>query len=320
MIQRPDLTSEDGDSYRKSVEEAEALYREDPVRGHQILQGLADQGSVTAMVAIAVGYQRGCGGPADIENAIAWYGRAVDKGSLDALYCLGGLYWGQSNITQAQRTLEQGKARGCRRCDELLRELANEVREEAEWPLVQAALITRKTDAGKGLAELEGLADRGLMQAMLYVAEAYHKGKGTPVDRSQAELWYERAYQEGGRTTKNRAACRLGWLYRSAGDDAHAYKAFRCGADRGHVSCLRMLAYMHRKGLGCKRDLKQACKFLEQAIDGGSVFASRDLAYLLLRGTWGWRSRIRGFILLLRTVVRAAPIACRNPKDPRLEE
>jgi len=320
MIERPDLYSEDNDPYRDVAYRAEALRKIDPGRGLEAIRVLSEKGSVTAMIYLALAYRLGRGVPIDTQQAVAWYRHAADNGSLDALYHLGSFYWKRGDISQAQHVLERGRASGCRKCEGLLAQLDIQGREERDWPLVRAALVVRKTDAPRGFGELQGLAEGGLTSAMLYLAESYHLGKGVRPDRAKAERWYEQAYREGSQATKMRASRQLGWFHRQIGDYEKAYHAFLCGADLGDVLCLRALAIMSRKGLGCEKDPQQARVLLEQAAESGNVFVAADLGRLLMSGHWGWRTRATGFVLLLRAVARAGPIACRDPKDPRVSE
>ncbi|MHB1609101.1 MAG: tetratricopeptide repeat protein [Acidiferrobacter thiooxydans] len=318
MMERPDLESEDSDPYRDAACRAEALWKIDPGCGLEVVRVLSKKGSVTAMIYLALAYRLGRGVPVDRQQAVAWYRKAEDKGSLDALYYLGGFYWEQGDRSQARNVLKRGQEQGGRKCAGLLRQLEAQENEEKGGPLVRAALATRKMEASRGFGELQALAKGGLTSAMLYLAEAYHLGKGTHPDRALAEHWYEQAYREGSRATKMQAARQLGWFHKQAGDYRKAYDAFVCGADLGDVLCFRALAAMSRDGLGCKKDPGQARLFLEQAAESGNVFIDRDLAYLMMSGRWGWRARARGLFLLLRTAARAGCLGCRNPRDVRL--
>ncbi len=320
MTNHPCVEREDNDPHLQSVEEARALRYTDPKRSLEALQSLADQGSVVAMNYLAQDYQFGRGVPMNMEHAITMYHRAENEGSLDAIRYLAALYGMRGDFSKAQETLERGKARGSRRCCDRLEELERTMRERSEWPLLQAAFATRATDASQGFRELQSLADKGVTQAMLYLGEAYRKGKGTSVDQVQAAHWYERAYQEGGCTTKARAAYQLGWLYREMGEFHRAYEAYQCGADYGNVPCLRLLGNMRRKGLGCEKDLEKARAYFEAGADIGNVFAAADLARLLMLGHWGWRSRIAGLFLHWQAAKNAVSIALRNPKDHRLQQ
>lgn len=320
MISRPNHESEDDDPHREVANDAKALRYGNPKRSIGMLQALANQGSVVAVNYLAWAYEHGSGVPADAQRAITLYKQAEDQGSLDAPVYLASLYGMRQDWAQARAALERGRERGSRVCADRLKELERTECETGEWVLLQAALAISKADATKGFRELRGLAERGLTQAMLYLGEAYHKGKGARVDYAWAEQWYERAYQGGGCTTKAHAAYGLGWLYRETGDPVRAYEAYQCGADYGNASCFRMLAAMRQQGLGCKQDINTARALLEKGADTGNVFASADLARLLISGHWGWRSRIAGFLLYWRTRWSAFSIALRNPKESRLRQ
>ncbi|HUW97558.1 MAG TPA: hypothetical protein VMV40_01780 [Acidiferrobacter sp.] len=307
------------DPEREAANEAEALRERDPEKGITVLRALADRGSVTAMLFLASAYQGDRGVPVDLKQAVSWYQKAQDRGSKDAYYYLGGLLWEQRDIAEARAVLTGGAEQGHEGCRDLLRKLDDWECESKEAELIDAALILKKTDAAKSLIALQDLANKGVIWAMLHVAQAYRKGIGTSKDASQAKIWHRRAFDLGRGAAKAYAAAALGYDYLEQNDYVRAYAAFQIGADLNNVLCLRALASLHRKGRGCSKDYARERSLLEQAAASGNVFAKRDLAFVLMSGRWGWREGINGFGLFLRNIKEALVMACKNPKDTRLK-
>jgi TPR repeat protein len=70
---------------------ARAAQRIDPRRGLQVLEELAELGSIASIIHTGFAYQRGNGVSKDLERAEYWYRRATDAGSLEGSFRLGGL-------------------------------------------------------------------------------------------------------------------------------------------------------------------------------------------------------------------------------------
>jgi TPR repeat protein len=114
----------------------------------------------------------------------------------------------------------------------------------------------------------------------------------------QAEEWYERAAQGGSVL----ASYHLGRTYLAKNDYLNAMKAFESGASAGYMPSNRQLGRLYSRGVGVARDLDKARDFFKIASASGYVFAKRDLAYLLMRGHFGFLQILRGAGLFVAAI------------------
>jgi TPR repeat protein len=141
-----------------------------------------------------------------------------------------------------------------------------------------------KTDPQAGLDGLKALAEQGSSMSMIYIVEAYARGEVVPRDIAQAEEWNRRAMAAG----YVHGSYELGRYYYSAKDYERARNAFVQGTRLGFAPSQNMLALMDLRGFGGPKDLQSARDLLEKAVQQGHVYAKRTLAWLLIRGTYGF--------------------------------
>lgn len=119
--------------------------------------------------------------------------------------------------------------------------------------------------AGRGLSELEELAEQGDVDATLELAERYLQGLGTEQDYSQAARWYGKAAQAGNAA----AQYGLGVLYgHGMGVECDLEKAFtyyRESAEQGFAKAQFALGEMYYAGEGCEQSDADAVYWMEQA-------------------------------------------------------
>ncbi len=310
-----------GDAYSQ-MQEALELLTVEPAAGMAVLKGLADTGSVEAMINIGVSYQTGQGKQKDLRQAEIFYRRALDSGADHALFYLGSMFVEEKDFEKAVAMFAEGAACGDKDCNDQLEKLKNWRLDKAEYDEIHRIILGQKTNGAKALTELKALAERHSLRAMVALGWAYRKGVGTSVDLGLANAWYGRAQNEstGSGDVDKEVAYKSGVFYIQQHQYEKAYSSFERGAMLGHVGCLRMLARMYVGGLGVERDPNKGREYLERAVLGGSVFAKRDLARLLMAGPFGWRNRMRGLYMLMRALREGFLIACQNPNDQRLKE
>jgi len=170
------------------------------------------------------------------------------------------------------------------------------------------------TDSQAGIEGLKALADRGSSWSMVFLVEAYAKGQVVQPDISQAEEWNRRAMAAG----RIHGSYEIGRYYFRVKDYGMAREAFSMGADQQFAPSLNMLATMDIRGLGGPKNLRDARDLLERAVLQGHIFAKRNLAYLLMRGTFGMWQRLRGPFLLLSAAIDIIVVVPRHPHSDRL--
>src|SRR5258708_33946080 len=74
---------------------------------------------------------------------------------------------------------------------------AEEHKKEPDQLALSSAYELLQSEPQKAFPVLEGLADKGSLMSMLYLADAYLKGLGTPTDVTAAEQWRMGAHHKG---------------------------------------------------------------------------------------------------------------------------
>lgn len=172
-------------------------------------------------------------------------------------------------------------------------------------------LATAPADA---LVALKGLAKRGSVMSMLYIAEACRKGMGTNVDLVQAQDWYRRAANCGSIP----ASYELGRILFELKNYAKSKEAFDVGEAHDYAPSINMLGMMYLRGLSVEKNISRARELLERASGLGHVFAKRNLAGLLMRGAYGPLGFLRGVGLFLVAVKDTLTIVLNDPLSDRL--
>jgi TPR repeat protein len=158
------------------------------------------------------------------------------------------------------------------------------------------------------------LARAGESDAQMKLGWMYQVGKGVERDLEQAKFWYRSALQ----TQSPRAEFYLGTVYWNESAFPEAISWFEKAASKGFTPAMYQLARMYRHGVGVPRDSRLAAKHVEEAAQGGHLFAQRDLAREMLKGHNGLLRIPVGFVRLIQLGYRAARTGSRNIEDDRL--
>jgi len=170
------------------------------------------------------------------------------------------------------------------------------------------------TEPARALVELKALAARGSVVSMLYIADAYRKGRGTAVEIYEAKDWYTRAMQSGSVT----GCYELGRIYYEQRNYSKAEEAFRQGESKNHAPSIHMLGLMHLKGIGVEKNRDKARELFEKASSLGHVFAKRNLAILLMTGRYGASQFVRGLTLFVTGIKHLLAVVVSDRYDERL--
>lgn len=132
-------------------------------------------------------------------------------------------------------------------------------------------------------------AEAGDREAILQVADSYNNGTLCPVHKEKAIFWYERAAREGSaeaaeqiRQISERLSDTFSraQLAQDKGETERAFALYVELAEIGHTASACNVGMCYQKGLGVKKDYKQAALWYERAIAGGSAAAACNLGML----------------------------------------
>ncbi|WP_213544493.1 tetratricopeptide repeat protein [Vannielia litorea] len=157
--------------------------------------------------------------------------------------------------------------------------LAAQSAEEVE----AARALFRDGQFGAALEVLDPAAKAGDAAAQNALGNAYHYGRGRPVDAAAAIAWYERSVAQGNPLAMLNLAQLFRWGMEGQGPDhPRALALFRQATEAGLAYAHGPLGQMHELGLGTPVDYARAAAHYAAA--EGNTEALVDLGSLYLRG------------------------------------
>lgn len=190
---------------------------------------------------------------------------------------------------------------------------ANQWPANTDWDAIEAARKLARVDPGAGVAAMRALADDGSIVAM--VDMAYFEADGIGMEPN-VENAIERLRRPAD-TGDGLALYCLGRLYLIHHRDAEALQAFEQSAAKGFIPSQNLAGWMYAQGRGRARDVVNAAQYFRAAQRRGSLAAKILLGGLLLRNGPGLLARLRGLILLVRSV--PMPPSDRHDAAPLLD-
>ena len=160
------------------------------------------------------------------------------------------------------------------------------------------------------------LADSGRAPpwVLSMIGTMYYRGRGTPVNRTEAMRWYTRAAAAG----DPGALTFLSGVAKDDGRYADAKTLLEEAAAQGYGRALLQLGYIYDRGLGVPQDRKRARKYFDQAAAKGYVFAKRFIAGQLLRGDDGVLAIAKGMLMFVSSVFEIVRSRVRDPYSDKV--
>ena len=163
---------------------------------------------------------------------------------------------------------------------------------EPDKERLSEALSLSSTEPEHAFSLLYRLAKEGSPIAMNALGENYCWGVVVPVDRIEAERWFERAFDRG----SLRGMLNYGKALVRRGEFSWAETVFSVGAAQDWGPALYWLASVeYRRSEG--RSLARIRPLLERAVELGSPAAKMLLGNLMMLGRYGLRQVPRGWRL-----------------------
>ena len=177
--------------------------------------------------------------------------------------------------------------------------------------LLRAAYAKFATSPETAVRELEALANEGSLMSMVYIADAYQKGKGVTKDLSEYESWLEKAMKAG----SSYAGYMLGRLHLRNRNYIRAKEVITVSASMNFLPSIVLLGQMYQKGNGVAVDYQKARQLFEESYTQGHLYSTKFLAKILLSGKFGLIQWLRGSILCLTWPVLLFRTALRKSND-----
>ena len=162
--------------------------------------------------------------------------------------------------------------------------------------------------------QLEGLAQRGSLMSMIYLAWAYRHGTGVNASDDKAEAWYQRAVDSGSQL----ATYYLGHYYLEKNEYSKAEEVFSIGASAEYSPAIYCLGCMYHEGTGVAKDVDKAYFLFIKGASLGHVFAKRSLASMYISGKYGAAKFFSGLLLLLSAFKNGVMLSITDPNNDSL--
>ena len=205
---------------------------QDKVEAIKWFRKAAELGSVEAQYALGYLYQEGLGVVKDYTEAVKWFRKAAEQGNMKAQLGLGSCY---------------KLGAGVEKNDE----------EAVKW--------------------YRSAADQGNAQAQHNLGIHYLEGLGIGQDKVEAAKWFRKAAEQGGAESQGS----LGLCYYMGigvdQDYSEAVKWFRKAAEQGNTQAQYNLGFCYIKGYGVTQDKTEGLKWLRKAADQGDEDASNAI-------------------------------------------
>ena len=164
------------------------------------------------------------------------------------------------------------------------------------------------SDWRRGLDEMEGLAHRGSLMSMLFVADAMRVPWGYEQDLPEAEAWFRVAVESG----SARGLFGLGLTHLQMGRFSDAIQDLEAAIARDFPPAYNALAGMHFRGDGVPIDRQRALGLWRRGASLGHLGAKRDLIHELIHGRYGLLGRVEGILKVLPLAIEIVRIRNAN--------
>jgi TPR repeat protein len=248
----------------------------------------AQQGSIDAATDIALLYANGKGVPRNPEQAVVWFRRAAEGGDPSAQYNLGLMYERGEGVPRDYR--------------EAIRWFAAAADQKLIPPLLSLAELYVQppnaavtADLNKAMQYYQRAADLGSPEAEVSLGTIYSKGLSGKVDYDQAAGWYRKAADKGYADGEFALGVSYAMGRGVPVDYAQARHWLEAAANQGQVEAQYDLAIMCEQGNGAAPDRGLAAHYYEMAADRGMAKAQYRYGLMLAKGRSSGSDRVAAY-------------------------
>lgn len=139
-------------------------------------------------------------------------------------------------------------------------------------------------DSEQGVRYIRSAAERGLVQAQLFMAAMCSEGRWVAKDEAHAAIWFQKAAVQGNALAQFHRAecCRKGIGTNKDADEAAEW--YKKAAEQGYPEAQFRWAECYRYGHGVKKDASLAVEWYRKAADSGNAGAQCGLAEMYEKG------------------------------------
>ena len=251
----------------------------------------ADRDDPVVQFYLGVCYDNGYGVDKDSREAVRWYRKAADNGSLSAQFNLGVMYSRGDGIekdeAESEKWYRKAADGGYEKAKEMVenidrlravqKELAD-LRDRQRKNTDNALMAFRSERWHEGFQYAKN-ADKDNQEIQYYIGVCHSSGFGGAAhDDREAAKWFKKAADQG----HVAAQARLGRMYfEGTGvsvDYNEGFRLARKAAESGSAQGLALLGIAFYKGLGVQQSYGQMVKYMKQAEQAGDADAIQFLA------------------------------------------
>ena len=239
------------------------------------LRRLAEAGNADAMHRVGRMYASGQGAPRDEAEAVRWYRKGMDAGSVAAEVAL-------ASALLDGRGVGQDRAEALR----LLRGAAARKDNEAMYRLGHALIdgTAGEKEPLEAARLFSDAAEAGHAGAMVSIGRMLATGTGVQADPAKAVRWFNQAVDLGNAG----GMAGLAWLYEQGKgvekDLAKSVALYKRAVDLGNPAAMTDFALLHVQGRGVPKSEPAAVELYRKAAELGSSIAMNNLAWMLQSG------------------------------------
>jgi TPR repeat protein len=272
----------------------------DMAMAHQWYLKAAEGGDAYGMSRVAHLYCSGEGVAVDMAAARQWYLKAAEAGDAYGQHCLASMLDKDGEPEEAERWLQKAAEQGY---EPSLRS----VREQRAYEMF------KEKRYGEALPILSEAARAGSAWAHEMLGIMCWNACGVSEDREQSLRHYQSAY-DGGRTS---LAPSIVAMHLKLGHPEAALE----WASKGAVPPISSLYWQYRvlrEHPHLQRHARESVEFLRKAADAGHMFAKRDIAVGMIKGSEGLGGRFLGALAWAGFFPNVVRIAAKDLEDERL--
>ena len=160
-------------------------------------------------------------------------------------------------------------------------------------------------------------AKKGHLESQVFVGNVYLKGKGSiEQNLHESVKWLDMSVESGSIV----GHYLLGIAYYYLLDYPKALNEFITASKMNYFAADYQIGKMYYYGVGVQKDIEKSYQYFLAAKEQGHMFASRQVAVILMKGHKGFLNIIKGVFLFISTIVNGFAIAIKKPNSERLFE
>lgn len=225
----------------------------------------------------------------DYSEALTFFKKAAEEGNASAMYYIGLMFENgcgvQKDYFKAEERYEEAAKAGYSSAEKKL----NLLRKNPDYLFELGLKNYKNNNFAPAIYNFKMAANENNSDAMYYLGIIYEEGRGTKIDYTEAEKWYENATKlKNSNASQKLDALRnkADYLYKlgvknyKEGDYKKALYNFQKAADKKNSNAMCYIGEMYVKGYGVEIDLLKAAEWYEKAVELGNPTASSNLAVL----------------------------------------